>query len=118
MAIGFDQWMAELCIERRIPFVAAIPFEGQEKRWPPTVQRAYRDLLKLAVKVVSFGSEYSEGLFQMRNEYIVNQLDGPNDRLIACFDGSRGGTHNCVKYARQHERTIDVIGPEVWWNVR
>src|ERR1700723_2400671 len=48
MALGVDQWMAELCILNDIPFIAAIPYDGFESKWPPASQFHYRDLLNKA----------------------------------------------------------------------
>lgn len=33
------------------------------------------------------------------------------DRLIAVWDGSNGGTGNCVKYAKEVGKPIVVINP-------
>ena len=45
---------------------------------------------------------------QKRNEWIVdNSL-----RLLALWDGSKGGTANCVTYARYGRREIKNVWPE------
>jgi uncharacterized phage-like protein YoqJ len=41
-------------------------------------------------------------MLQKRNEWMVDHCD----LLIAVWDGSEGGTANCVRYARHHERQI------------
>ena len=112
MALGFDQWMGWLCTELRIPFVAVVPFDGQERMWPYKAQRNYHDLLLLADEVVVLAKEYREACLQIRNEWLVDRLDQPQDVLLACFDGTRGGTSNCLRYA--HERgiaNIEIIHP-------
>lgn len=109
MAIGVDQDFADVCVDLRIPFIAAIPFEGQEKLWPPSSQEYYRELLKKAMlrKVISEGG-YHASKMQRRNEWMVDNCQ----ILIAVWDGSGGGTGNCVKYAEKIGREIVRINPK------
>ena len=108
MALGFDQWAAQICIDLGIPFVAAIPFKGQELKWPCKSQSAYLVLMAKAidVKVVCEGP-YAAWKMQERNKWMVDQAD----EIIACFDGSPGGTANCLAYARLLGKTIHIIDP-------
>lgn len=96
MALGVDTWAAELCVELKIPFIAALPFEKQCEAWPEESQRRWYDLLKLAhrVHVVSPG-EYAANKMQIRNRWMVDHATD----LIAVWDGTPGGTANCVGYA-------------------
>lgn len=98
MALGVDQLMADACRDTYTPYTAVVPFLGQESRWPPAVQGYYRRLLDDAVKVivVSDGG-YAAWKMQVRNEWMVDHAD----RLYAWWDGSSGGTANCVAYARK-----------------
>jgi hypothetical protein len=34
MALGWDQAVAEAAVKASTPFIAAIPFRGQESKWP------------------------------------------------------------------------------------
>lgn len=104
MALGVDQWFAETCIVLGIPFTAAVPCDDQERLWPEESQRHYRELLAKAhhVRVVSPGP-YAPWKMQARNEFMVNECDV----LLAVWDGSSGGTANCVKYAEK-------VGKPVW----
>lgn len=108
MALGVDQWMAELCILNEIPFVAAVPFEGQESVWPPHSKGKYHQLLAKAHEVV-FTSEpgYASWKLQFRNEWMVNKCD----LLLAVFNGTSGGTANCVSYAIKQKVKIRYITP-------
>lgn len=100
MAIGFDQWAAELLIDHNIPFVAAIPFEGQEGRWPDESQDRYFALLEKAhQKVLVCSGGYAPWKMQKRNEWMVNFLKTPADYLTSTWDGTDGGTKNCLDYA-------------------
>lgn len=104
MALGVDQWFAEICIGLGIPFTAAVPCDGHESRWPAESQAHYRALLQKAhyVRVVSPGP-YAPWKMQRRNEWMVDN----SEMLVAVWDGSAGGTANCVRYARQ-------VGREIW----
>jgi|SRR6185369_2948528 len=108
MALGVDQWAANIAYKLGIPFVAAIPFEGQELAWPEASQKTYRILRKLASEevIVSPGG-YSADKMQVRNIWMVDNCDS----LIAVWDGSKGGTGNCVEYAKSVDRKIYQIDP-------
>jgi uncharacterized phage-like protein YoqJ len=96
MALGVDQWAAELCLNLGIPYVAALPFRGQEKKWPPRSQAKFHMLLSRAyqTQVVCEG-DYEPWKMQKRNEWMVNSCH----MVIAVWNGTPGGTANCVAYA-------------------
>lgn len=98
MALGVDQWAAEAALFLGIPLVAAIPFKGQEKLWPAWQQRHYNDLLDKATKVqvVCLG-DYHATKMQARNEWMVDHCG----LMLAYWNGSAGGTANCIRYARK-----------------
>lgn len=110
MALGVDQWAAEICVELGVPFTAAVPFVGQESRWPEESQRRYQLLLQKAynVVVVSPGG-YHPWKMQARNEWMVDRCD----LLVAFWDGSGGGTANCVEYAQRVGRQIWRVDPRL-----
>jgi len=58
------------------------------------------------VVVVSEGG-YSARNMQRRNEWMVDH----SDKVLAVWDGSNGGTGNCVAYARSIGREIIRIDP-------
>ena len=33
MALGVDQWAAQICVDLKIPWIAAVPFEEQDLIW-------------------------------------------------------------------------------------
>lgn len=106
MALGVDQWMAETCIEVGIPFLAAVPFPGQEFRWPTESQDRYWELLKKAARVhICSPGPYSAKRLQDRNEWMVDH----SQMLLAVWDGSPGGTANCISYARRVGRSIVFV---------
>ena len=103
MALGWDQALARACVELNIPFIAAVPFAGQETVWPAASQRAYHELCEAASDfiIVSPGG-YSAAKMQIRNEWMVDHCD----RVLALWDGSPGGTRNCVDYAKTVNKPI------------
>lgn len=104
MALGWDMACAEACIRLNIPFVACIPFKNQSSNWPKRTQEYYDNLLKYAFMeiCVSEGS-YSPLKIQVRNEFMVNN----SGKIIALWDGTKGGTCNCINYAKS--KKVEVI---------
>lgn len=117
MALEVDTWLAELAIELRIPFTAAIPFEGQEDRWPPDAQQHYMHLLDCAAEVVNVSGQCSppEGyplelvkkFMDARNRYMVDRCG----LLLAVWDGTPGGTGNTVDYAKRVKKPMRRLNP-------
>jgi uncharacterized phage-like protein YoqJ len=103
MALGWDQAIATQALAMGIPVVAAVPFAGQEDRWPYNSQQRFRDLLDRAREavVVSLGG-YSPARMQRRNEWMVDRCD----TVLALWDGSPGGTSRCVEYAQRIGRPV------------
>jgi uncharacterized phage-like protein YoqJ len=108
MALGVDTLFALIGIEMAIPIYAAIPCNGQEKRWPYKSQKLYNEILSnsLVTKFVVC-AEYTQSCMQMRNEVMTDRCD----KIIAVFDGTSGGTANCVKYAEKIGKPILRINP-------
>jgi len=106
MALGVDQWAAYEAIDLGIPFVAALPCDNPESPWPLTSQKRFHELLVKAQQVVVVSpGPYKPWKLQRRNEWIVQNCD----LLAAVWDGSRGGTANCVGYARSIEREVCML---------
>jgi len=109
MALGIDQWAASVCIKNKVPFLAAVPFVGQENIWPEDSKRIYNILLAKAAEVVVVSEgDYSAVKLQLRNEWMVDHCD----KVIAVWDGTQGGTANCVKYAQSLKKDIIIINPQ------
>ena len=108
MALGYDQYLANIAIKLNIPFIAAIPFQGQEKKWPPSSQNIYKKLISKAYDIVYVSSPgYTMEKMQIRNMWMVDQCD----ILIGIYDGSAGGTGNCIAYAKSLGKEILIINP-------
>lgn len=115
MALGADQIFAEVCIELGIPFIAAVPFRGQENRWPLASQDAYRALMHRAKEIVvvdeipEYTSESYGAKLAVRNVWMIDN----SERAVAVWDGSDGGTCNAVKEILRRNRKIARLDPQL-----
>lgn len=112
MALGFDQILAKVSIEMKIPVLAAIPFLGQETVWSSKQQEIYQRILKnplVETKIVCSGS-YSRHKLLVRDKWMINQCDA----VIACWNGiTSGGTYYTVSYAQKLGKPIYRIIPQI-----
>lgn len=104
MALGFDTYIADLCYMYGVPFVACLPFTGQEALWSDADKSHYHTLLRAAKEIVIVeGSGYAKWKYLKRNEYIVNTTD----MMLAYWDGKpSGGTYHCVSYAKTRGKEV------------
>lgn len=103
MALGWDQALATAAILNNIPFTAAIPFQGQQNAWPDKSRVIFSKLLEKASKqVVICKGNYAAWKMQKRNEWMVDN----SDIVIALWDGSSGGTANCISYANKIKKKV------------
>jgi uncharacterized phage-like protein YoqJ len=116
MALGFDQWSAEVCLELEIPFIAAVAFPGQELEWPWYSQQRYYTLIKKASQLHLVDLERPHTRWEAaqklhaRNHWMVDH----SDAIVAAWNGTPGGTAECVKYARKVGCPVYQIGQ---WSV-
>lgn len=108
MALGADLIAAEECVRLKIPFIAVLPYIGQERAWGAAQQNWYQSVLKHArgTMVVSAGGHTNAKLHR-RNHVIVDRCE----KLLAVWDGREGGTAQCIDYAQENERDITVLDP-------
>jgi uncharacterized phage-like protein YoqJ len=108
-ALGVDTDAAREAFDLGLKYIVAVPFRGQEKGWPDESKRQYKNMLELASKVeyVHDGPYTHGGLYQDRNIWMVDN----SDILIALWDGSSGGTANCVAYAQKKKHELKIINP-------
>lgn len=104
MALGWDMALAYAALALTEPeVVAAIPFLGQEKMWPKESQERYHTILKDCDDVLYICDQgYAAWKMQIRNEYMVDHCD----LVLALWDGSPGGTANCIAYANKKNKPI------------
>ena len=110
-ALGVDQDAARVAHKMNIPFIVAQPCKNHESRWFKESQIKYRKMLEIAreVVLVSNGTydELGAKCMQDRNIWMVDHCNV----LIAVWDGSSGGTANCVNYAKSVNKPIVYINP-------
>jgi uncharacterized phage-like protein YoqJ len=123
-AIGFDQiaFFTVQLLKKYYPHFqncVAAPYREQPKVWKhPDIQRWYFRMLELADSVVYVDElpqyqrdsrtpvgVHSNYKLQIRNEYMVDSTEG----VIAFWDGTTGGTANCVQYAQRLNRPVHRI---------
>lgn len=113
LALGWDQALATASIRLNIPLVGAIPFVGQQIKWSSVDIARYEELLLKCNQIVYCDTGlFANWKFQKRNEWMVDRLVErlPDVRLVALWDGSEGGTKNCIDHAKKFpELQIDNL---------
>jgi uncharacterized phage-like protein YoqJ len=105
MATGWDQAVAAAAIKLEVPFVAAVPYVGQDSLWDERTRRVYGVLLE-AASAVCFVEEPPHAGWKMisRNRWMVDRAE----LLVALWDGDRkGGTASTVLHAEK--RGVQVV---------
>lgn len=102
MARGVDVWGAEIVLRLRdegfpIKLICAVPFEGFERSQSADDKARYNHIISFADEVVYVSSHYYRACFQIRNKWMVDR----SSRVIAIYDGEKGGTKNTIDYASQ-----------------
>lgn len=105
MALGWDMAFACAAFHERVPYVAAIPCAGQERFWRQEHITLYQMLLDSAAEKVTVSKAYTHAAMQRRNVWMVDHCEC----LVALWNGSSGGTANCMKYAESKTLAKPVI---------
>lgn len=102
-ALGWDQALAEAALRLNLPLTLALPFSGFWSKWPKSSQD-YLELLVSRADEVVYVCEggYAPWKMQERNKWMVDNCD----TVLALWNGTDGGTHNCIKYANSIGRQI------------
>src|SRR5215216_944416 len=87
MALGWDTAIVEACLNLGLPYVACIPFRGQESQWPLSSRRAYANYIRHAAKIIICSpGEYSANKMQIRNERMIDMAlkngPGPENSIL------------------------------------
>lgn len=105
MALGWDMACAQACVNLGISFTAAVPFIGQESRWPQESKDTYNDLLAKSdrLMVVSPGG-YESWKMLARNKWMNQNADA----VASLYDVTKptGGTAHCIRDALQRGKVI------------
>lgn len=113
MALGVDTVFALATLELRdlglpIELECAIPCRNHSSKWFDNSVKVYNAILEQAdYETLVSDCEYNNNVMQIRNVYMVDNCDV----LIAVWDGTSGGTANCVKYAESIGKRIIRINP-------
>ena len=115
MAIGADQLFARAVIALKdalypVRLTVAIPFNGQECKWPAHSQTEYNNILARAdERVVVCKGSYAPWKMQKRNEWMVDRATD----VLALWDATQsGGTFNCIKYALSEGKPVVGLHPQ------
>lgn len=110
MALGCDLLFAEAVLAMReeyddVTLEAAVPCDSQANSWPDEQKERYNAILSSCDTVTFVQHQYTPGCMLRRNRYMVDS----SSVLLACFNGSSGGTMNTLLYARrQGVKTIII----------
>lgn len=116
MAAGVDLVSAKVAHHANIPFTCARPWSTHKGRmggssgYNESWERDYDFALRLADKVVDVDpADHYPGpwVYQKRNEWMVDHAEA----VIAVWNGTSGGTANCVNYALAKTKPIWRIDP-------
>ena len=102
MASVVDLHFCQSCILLGIPYIACVPFEGQENTMSPHDADVRERLLKSAKEIK-----------EVKNSWMVEHTDVG----IAVWSGQKGGTFNVVEQfvtARKNFYWINPVGKVVW----
>ncbi|MEG0874256.1 MAG: SLOG family protein [Clostridiales bacterium] len=113
-AMGVDLMAAEIVLQLKtanahIKLEAALPCMNQTVSWSSVSQEKYFALLDKADYRSCVHPKGMRESYLMRNRYMVEN----SDRVIAVYDGRKGGTSYTVDYARKHKREVIVIDPQI-----
>ena len=110
MAYGTDIWAGSIVVRLKdrypdIKLIAAIPFPEFSNNWDEEWKKKYDRLLASADLVKVICPEYHDGVYQLRNQWMVNHCS----RLIGIYNGQPGGTRNTINYARSAKLTVKCL---------
>jgi len=101
-ALGFDT-MAALAVLRLKPeyphirLILVLPCKEQDKGWDEPNKKTYNQILRQADKVVYVSEQYARGCMHERNRHLVEH----SGACVCYLTGTKGGTADTVRYARQ-----------------
>lgn len=114
MALGIDQWAARIVLKLKekyphIKLVAAVPCANHCGKWPESSQRDWKAIIDKCDTVHYVSEEpYTSWCMQKRNEWMVDN----SKFVIGAWDGTKGGTGNCINYAKKKGSNIVQLHPK------
>jgi len=103
-AIGLDSWAAEFAMDHGIELWLILPFPQKvmSKKWNDEQRGVLARSVAYSSKFSVLAPTYDVSIYQRRNERMVDL----SDMVAAFWDGSSGGTGNCVRYAQKVEKKM------------
>ncbi|NOR85386.1 DUF1273 family protein [archaeon] len=107
MALGPDQWFAELGLKYGLPVYAYIPFVGQEKFWTRMEQARYRSTLSDMKKVIVVSNVRNSKAQLERNIEMMKAAK----HCIAVYDKkrTRSGTSHVINNITKYRLSLHLI---------
>lgn len=106
MARGVDLWAAELIVERKneknFCLICALPYPGFGTGWDQMAKKSFQLVLEQADLVETVHDSYVPYCFQERNIWMVDH----SRRVIAAYNGTKGGTRNTILYAEKQKTEV------------
>lgn len=109
MALGVDQLFGLVALKLKkenynVKICSAIPCRGQELKWPNKDywQRIYDNADEI---IYVHDGPYTNTCMQERNIFMVDRAD----EILAVWNGTSGGTKNCIDYAKKQNKIITNI---------
>lgn len=102
MALGWDTAIALAAIELNIDLIAAVPCQNHASKWSKKQQDTWQWILDRAMTVNCPDVPYTPSAMQIRNIWMCDHAN----MVLALWDGSSGGTANCVRYAQKKGLSI------------
>jgi len=98
-AVGLDSIAASFAMAHgiRLWLILPFPIHVMSKYWTADQKRCIQDCWDYAEKTSVLAPAYDVSIYQRRNERMVDL----SDMVAAFWDGSSGGTGNCVRYAQK-----------------
>jgi len=112
-AIGTDQIFARAVIRLKASYpdarlIIARPFPSQDRKWFQSSKNEFKWICDRADQVVDVSPDpYSPAKMQIRNIWMVDR----SHTTLAVYNGSGGGTKNCIDYALSRSNWVVVIDP-------
>lgn len=102
MASGIDLYFCNSCLLLGIPYIACVPFDGQETTMTPADADRREQFLKVAKEIK-----------KVKNSWMVDHADVG----IAVWSGQKGGTYNVVEQfvsSKTNFFWVNPVGKVTW----